>query len=122
MDTELHVYNMKENALRQKIAGADHGGFSKVLFSQIDPFFFYASSTLGFVHMIDARNGTVMRTYRGHAAQINNFLEVTEHNLLVTAGDDFVCNVYDLGKPPPSQIAAQEKKAKSEAEPKEKTE
>ena len=71
-----------------------------MVFSQIDPFFFYASSTLGFVHMIDTRNGAIMRTYRGHAAPINNFLEVREHNLLVTAGDDFVCNVYDLSKAP----------------------
>ena len=81
-------------------------------FSHIDPFFFFASSTLGFVHMIDTRNGVIMRTYRGHAAPINSFLEVKEHNLLVTAGDDFVCNVYDLSKAPTSVPEEREKPKK----------
>ena len=52
--------------------------------------------------MLDVRNGSIMRTYYGHAAQINTMIEVKEHRLLVTAGDDFVCNVYDLSKLPPS--------------------
>lgn len=41
-----------------------------------------------------------MRTYRGHAAPINDFIEVVQHKVIVTAGDDFVCNVYDLTKEP----------------------
>jgi hypothetical protein len=46
--------------------------------------------------MLDVRSGNILRTYKGHAASINDFIEVKEHKMLVTAGDDFVCNVYDL--------------------------
>jgi len=63
---------------------------------------FYASSTLGNVVIIDVRNGQILRTYKGHAAPINDMVEVVEHNLLITAGDDFTCNVYDLTKTPDS--------------------
>ena len=37
---------------------------------------FYASSTTGDITIIDVRNGAKMRTYRGHAAPINDFIEV----------------------------------------------
>jgi WD40 repeat protein len=50
--------------------------------------------------VIDIRNGNILRTYKGHQAPINDFIEVKEHKILVTAGDDFVCNVYDLTKEP----------------------
>lgn len=33
-------------------------------------------------------------------APINDFIEVIQHKILVTAGDDFSCNVYDLTKEP----------------------
>jgi len=59
---------------------------------------FYASSTLGDVIIIDVRNGDLVRIYKGHAAPINDFIEVIQHKLLITAGDDFNCNVYDLTK------------------------
>ena len=41
-----------------------------------------------------------MRTYKGHMAPINDFIEVPQHKIVVTAGDDFLCNVYDLTKEP----------------------
>ena len=66
MDTELNIYNLKENVVRQKVKGAEHGGFSKVMFSSIETQCFFAASTLGFVHMIDVRNGGILRTYYGH--------------------------------------------------------
>ena len=80
----------------------EHGGFTKVLFSEIDTCMFYLSSTLGDIVIIDVRNGHKMRTYKGHAAPINDFIEVAQHKLLLTAGDDFNCNVYDLAKMPDS--------------------
>jgi WD40 repeat protein len=61
---------------------------------------FYASSTTGDIMIFDVRNGNKIRTYRGHAAPINDFIEVVQHKVIVTAGDDFVCNVYDLTKEP----------------------
>jgi hypothetical protein len=54
--------------------------------------------------VIDVRSGTVIRTYKGHQAPINDFIEVIQHKILVTAGDDFVCNVYDLTKEPKTGI------------------
>ena len=46
------------------------------------------------------RSGEILRTYHGHTGSINDFIEVAEHKILVTAGDDFNCNVYDLTKDP----------------------
>jgi hypothetical protein len=37
---------------------------------------FYASSTTGNVVIIDVRNGMLLRVYSGHAAPINDFIEV----------------------------------------------
>ena len=77
---------------------------------------FYASSTLGNVVIIDARNGQLLRTYKGHAAPINDMLENKYHKLLVTAGDDFTCNVYDLSKEPDSmkRVVKSEEESKEE--------
>ena len=82
------------------MTAATHGGFSKIVFSKIEPCVFYASSTLGNLLVMDVRSGTVLRTYKGHQAPINDFIEVLQHKILVTAGDDFMCNVYDLTKDP----------------------
>mmetsp|Transcript_2705 Transcript_2705/g.4593 ORF Transcript_2705/g.4593 Transcript_2705/m.4593 type:complete len:114 (+) Transcript_2705:1172-1513(+) len=113
MDTQIKIYNLKEFKARQEIKGADYGGFSKLLFSELDPNIFYASSTLGNVLMVDVRNAQILRTYHGHAAPINDMIEAPQHKILITAGDDFVCNVYDLTKAPPeynppSQQAAED--------------
>uniref|UniRef100_A0A7S3IEQ6 Uncharacterized protein n=1 Tax=Strombidium inclinatum TaxID=197538 RepID=A0A7S3IEQ6_9SPIT len=104
MDTNINIYNIKEHKLRQKvtIGDSEYGGFTKVKFSAVDPNMLYAASTQGYISIIDVRNGSCVRTYRGHAAPINDFLEVVEHKILVTAGDDFQCNVYDLTQEPKS--------------------
>lgn len=100
IDSVINIYNIKENTVRQKITATESGGFTKLQFSQIDPSMFYASSTTGDIMIFDVRNGNKIRTYRGHAAPINDFIEVVQHKVIVTAGDDFVCNVYDLTKEP----------------------
>lgn len=104
IDTKIHIYNLKDFTIRQKIEATEYGGFSKVQFSTLDIHMLYASSTVGHVSVIDVRSGQVLRTYKGHAAPINDFLEVPQHKVLVTAGDDFVCNIYDLTKPPKSSL------------------
>lgn len=38
------------------VAG-EYGGFTKVLFSELDPFIFYAASSLGNINVLDVRNG-----------------------------------------------------------------
>ena len=75
----------------------------------------YAACTIGNVVVIDVRSGEMLRTYKGHAAPINDFLEVPEHKVLVTAGDDFNCNIYDLTKAPKSSLP----KPEAEQQPKE---
>lgn len=98
IDVNLHIYSLKDMCLRQKVKAADHGGFSMVQFSKLDQNMCYASSTLGNIVIIDVRGGAIVRIYRGHAAPINDFFEDTANKRLVTAGDDFVCNIYDLLK------------------------
>jgi len=110
MDTKIHVYNLKELKLRQKIEAAEYGGFSKIQFSTLDAHIFYAASTVGHMLVIDVRSGALLRTYKGHAAPINDFLEVPEHKKIVTAGDDFLCNIYDLTKPPKSSLPKEDEK------------
>jgi len=75
---------------------------------------FYASSTLGHVVIIDVKGGNLVRTYKGHAAPINDMIEVPEHKLVITAGDDFNCNVYDLTKEPEKSKPKKEEEEKKE--------
>ena len=104
------------------MTAAEYGGFSKVQFSELDPHLFYASSTLGSICALDVRSGAIARTYKGHAAPINDFLEVIQHKILVTAGDDFVCNVYDLTKEPKSAQKAKVEKETMEENKEDKNE
>lgn len=46
--------------------------------------------------MIDVRDGKVVKTFKGHASAINSFTEVVPRQLIVTAGDDRSCLVFDL--------------------------
>lgn len=57
-------------------------------FSLIDPQLFIAASTLGELYLIDPRSAEVVRTFKGHAAPINDFIEVEKTGCIVTAGDD----------------------------------
>jgi len=54
----------------------------------------YAASTLGDFFVIDVRSGVVVNTYKGHAAPINEFVEVYQRKWIVTAGDDNQCNIF----------------------------
>ena len=38
----------------------------------------------------------MVKTYKGHAAPINDFVEVKELEIVVTAGDDRQCLVFDM--------------------------
>jgi len=46
--------------------------------------------------MIDVRDGSVIKCFKGHAAPINDFVEVKFLELVVTAGEDNQCLVFDL--------------------------
>ena len=56
----------------------------------------YAASTLGDLSLIDVRDGQVVRKFKGHAAPINDFVEVKELEIVATAGDDRQCLVFDV--------------------------
>ena len=52
------------------------------------PHVLLAASTLGDFFMIDVRDGSNIKTFKGHAAAINDFIEVKYLELVVTAGED----------------------------------
>ena len=90
------IYDLKDFSLRHKIRPTDFGGYTKLVFSIIDPQLFYAASTLGDLFMIDCRNGEIVKTFKGHAAPINDFVEIEKTGCIATAGDDNQCMVFSL--------------------------
>lgn len=57
---------------------------------------------MGDVNIIDPRNGEVIKTIKGHVASINDIKEFSLEDgkkLLVTAGDDNQCLVFDPSRP-----------------------
>jgi WD40 repeat protein len=55
-----------------------------------------AASTLGELYCIDVRNGETVRTYKGNTGPINDFVEVSPLEIVVTAGEDRECRIFDL--------------------------
>lgn len=96
IDTKINIYDLNTMQIRTSITANEYGGYTKVQFSQLNPNILYAASTLGEFNLIDVRDGKLVKVYKGHAAPINDFVEVKEHNLIVTAGDDRCCLVFDL--------------------------
>jgi WD40 repeat protein len=45
---------------------------------------------------IDVRDGKVVRTFRGNTGPINDFVEVKPLEIVVTAGEDRECRVFDM--------------------------
>jgi WD40 repeat protein len=76
MDTQIKIYNLKDFTLRSELKAAEYGGFTKLIFSQLDESVLFASSSLGNVVVIDIRNASILKTYHGHAAPINDMVEV----------------------------------------------
>jgi hypothetical protein len=42
------------------------------------------------------RDGKVVRTFRGNTGPINDFVEVKPLEIVVTAGEDRECRVFDM--------------------------
>ncbi len=51
---------------------------------------------MGDLLCIDVRNGETVRTFRGNTGPINDFVEVSPMEIVVTAGEDRDCRVFDL--------------------------
>ena len=60
------------------------------------PHLLLAASTLGDLHVVDVRDGSTVKTFKGNTGAINDIAEVSALQLVVTAGDDRVCRVFDL--------------------------
>jgi len=57
-----------------------------------------AASTVGDVILIDPRNGSILKTMKGHVASINDIKELSigeGSNLIVTAGDDNQALIFE---------------------------
>lgn len=96
IDTYINIYDLNKTEMRSKVQPSEYGGYTKIAFSTIQPHILYAASTLGDLQMIDVRDGTTVRTLKGHAAPINDFTEVPPLEIVVTAGDDRQCLVFDV--------------------------
>ena len=105
IDKQILIYDLKGLTVRHRVVPSEYGGFTKVMFSTIklrvrqegeQSILLYAASTLGDFYLIDVRSGEVIKTYKGHAAPINEFIEVRQRKWIVTAGDDNQCNIFQL--------------------------
>lgn len=96
IDTQINIYDLQKLELKSRIAPSEYGAYTKVEFSNTHPHLLYAASTLGDFNVIDVRNGSVVKVFKGHQGAINDFKEIKERNIIVTAGDDRQCLVFDL--------------------------
>jgi hypothetical protein len=42
------------------------------------------------------RDGKVVKTFKGNTGPINDFIEVKDQEIVVTAGEDRECRVFDM--------------------------
>lgn len=102
IDNEILIYDLKGLTVRHRVKPTLYGGFTRVQFSTIlindsqgqKSIMLYAASTLGDFFIIDVRSGAVVKSYQGHAAPINFFVEARQREWIITAGDDNQCNVF----------------------------
>ena len=74
----------------------DDGGVSWLRFSEIEREHLFIGSTAGTVYRMDVRNSEIVKQYQGHSDAVMAFAESRAHNVLVSAGDDKQCLVFDL--------------------------
>lgn len=63
MDVNIFIYSLQDMSIRQKVKAAETGGFSKIVFSDVQPECCYVSSTQGKILIMDVRNGNILRNY-----------------------------------------------------------
>ena len=92
------MYDLTNFTQRLTVTVGQFGGFTKLFWSTLHANCLVAASTLGDVSIIDPRNGQVAKTMKGHCAAINDIKELKMEDgttMLVTAGDDNQCLVFD---------------------------
>lgn len=66
---------MTNFTMRLTVTVGQFGGFTKLFWSTFFTNCLVAASTLGDVYVIDPRNGSVVKTIKGHVASINDIKE-----------------------------------------------
>jgi WD40 repeat protein len=66
IDRNIYIYDLTKNELRLKITPNEYGGYTKILFSSLYTHILYASSTLGDFYLLDSRDGTIVKHFKGH--------------------------------------------------------
>lgn len=66
IDTSILIYDLNKNEVRKKITPSEYGAFTKLLFSSLSTHILYAASTLGDFFLLDIRDGSVVKHFRGH--------------------------------------------------------
>jgi WD40 repeat protein len=93
----VKVWDLSTGAPRASLAA--EGGVIKVAWAPGHPSLLAASTAEGFVHLWDARDGSLVRSLTGHTGMILDLaftLEAGEGKgaTVVTCGDDSVARVY----------------------------
>jgi WD40 repeat protein len=78
IDTNINIYDLNKLEIRSKVVPSEYGGYTKIQFSNFDPNILYTASTLGDFSLIDVRDSKIVKTFKGNAAAINDFVEVRE--------------------------------------------
>lgn len=98
IDCKINIYDLTNFTQRLTVTIGQFGGFTKLFWSTFFPNCLVAASTLGDVSVIDPRSGEVVKTIKGHVAAINDIKEFQNEEgqkMIVTAGDDNQCLVFD---------------------------
>ncbi len=75
IDCKINVYDLTNFTMRLTVTVGQFGGFTKLFWSNYFTNCLVAASTLGDVYVIDPRNGSVVKTIKGHVASINDIKE-----------------------------------------------
>jgi WD40 repeat protein len=78
IDTNINIYDLNKLEIRSKVVPSEYGGYTKIQFSHFDTNILYTASTLGDFSLIDVRDSKIVKTFKGNAAAINDFVEVRE--------------------------------------------
>lgn len=99
IDGVVHIIDTGKQVIKIQFAikdEGDDGGVTRLLFSSLYEEFLYVGSTSGKIYKYDIRDGQCKHTYKGHTDAVMEMVENRAHNVLVTAGDDKQCLVFDM--------------------------
>jgi len=97
LDGAINVIDIGKHEVKIKLKLTEEGeGVTRMLFSKIHNHILYVGSTYGSIYIFDIRNGEITKTLKGHVAPVMEIVENVTHNVLISAGDDRKCLVFQL--------------------------